>query len=206
MRDHLRAGVAIYNAGEHHAAHDAWEDHWLGLESGTDDERLLHGLIQFTAAVHHAHRANWVGVRGLAESAADYLADLPTDYRGVNVGEVRASLRAVATDPEHVERAPPPDLTHEDTALVPEDLRFDAAAVAADVLAEEYGYDERVIEQAVEYARLDLDSERATSQFVTFVMDFARDRANRGIIFQRLRQHVEQRAHEEEDVEGLFES
>ncbi|NIS31883.1 MAG: DUF309 domain-containing protein, partial [Actinobacteria bacterium] len=59
MDAHLRAGIAIYNAGGYHAAHDAWEDHWLELEAGTDDERFLHGLIQFTAAVHHAQGANW---------------------------------------------------------------------------------------------------------------------------------------------------
>lgn len=205
MRDYLRAGIAVYNAGEFHAAHDAWEDYWLDLESGTDDERFLHGLIQFTAAVHHAHGANWAGVRGLAESAAAYLAALPADYRAVNVGEVRRYLRAVAADPEHVERAAPPKLTHEGRAVMPEDLRFEAAAIAAEILAEEYGYDEDVIEQAAEYASADLDSGQATSQFVTFVMDFARDRANRGIIFQRLRQHVEKRRQRETDVDGLFE-
>ncbi|MFC7081611.1 DUF309 domain-containing protein [Halorussus caseinilyticus] len=204
MRDHLRAGVAIYNDGEFHAAHDAWEDQWLELDAGTDDECFLHGLIQFTAAVHHAHGANWPGVKGLAESAVLYLADLPDDYRAVNVGEVRAYLRRVAADPEHVERAAPPELTHEDVALLPEDLRFESAAVAADVLAEEYGYDEGVMESAIAYARDDLNSERATSQFVTFVMDFARDAANRGIIFQRLEGAVGKRRHEEEDVEGLF--
>ncbi|MFC4448725.1 DUF309 domain-containing protein [Halorussus aquaticus] len=204
MRDHLRAGIAIYNDGEYHAAHDAWEDHWLDLESGTDDERFLHGLIQFTAAVHHAHDANWTGVRGLAESGAAYLAALPADYREVNVGEVRTYLRAVAADPEHVERAAPPRLTHENVALRPEDLRFEAAAVAAAVLAEEYGYDEETVEKAVTYAREDLDDEKATSQFVTFVMDFARDAANRGIIFQRMAGVVGKRDHRESDVEGLF--
>ncbi|WP_137286415.1 DUF309 domain-containing protein [Halorussus salinisoli] len=204
MRDHLWAGIAIYNDGEFHAAHDAWEDHWLDLESGTDDERFLHGLIQFTAAVHHAHGTNWAGVRGLAESGAGYLADLPTHYREVNVGEVRAYLRRVAADPEHVERVAPPRLTHEGVALLPEDLRFEAAAVAAAVLAEEYGYDEEVTESAIAYARDDLDAEKATSQFVTFVMDFARDAANRGIIFQRMEGAVGKRDHKEEDVEGLF--
>ncbi|WP_135829463.1 DUF309 domain-containing protein [Halorussus halobius] len=204
MRDHLRAGIAVYNAGEHHAAHDAWEDRWLDLDSGTDDERFLHGLIQFTAAAHHAHRANWAGVRGLAESGAGYLSDLPADYRGVNVGRVRAYLRAVAADPEHVERVAAPKLTHEGRALVPEDLRFEGGAIAAEVLAEEYGYDEAVIEQAVAYAREDLEAGRATSQFVTFVLDFARDAANRGIIFQRLDGAVGKREHEEQDVEGLF--
>ncbi|USZ69529.1 DUF309 domain-containing protein [Halorussus salilacus] len=205
MRDHLRAGIAVYNAGEYHAAHDAWEAFWLDLESGTDDERFLHGLIQFTAAVYHAANANWEGARGLAESGAGYLADLPADHRGVNVGAVRAYLRAVAADPEHVERAGPPRLTHEGTAIMPEDLRFDAAAIAAGILAEEYGYDEEVIERGAEYARADLDSGRANSEFVTFVMDFARDAANRGIIFQRLRQHVEKRRARETDVDGLFE-
>ncbi len=204
MEDHLRAGIAIYNAGEYHAAHDAWEDHWLDLESGTDDERFLHGLIQFTAAVHHAHHANWAGVRALADSGACSLADLPTDYRGVNVGQVRTYLRAVAADPEHVERVALPKLTHDGVVVMAEDLQFDAAAVAAAVLAEEYGYDEGVVERAIEYARADLDSGAATSQFVTFVMDFARDAANRGIIFQRLEDAVGKRDHEEEDVEGLF--
>jgi len=51
--DALRAGIAIHNAGHYHAAHDAWEDEWLELDDGSD-ERLLHGLIQFTAAIHHA--------------------------------------------------------------------------------------------------------------------------------------------------------
>lgn len=194
----------MYNAGEYHAAHDAWEDRWLDLESGTDDERFLHGLIQFTAAVHHAHRANWPGVRGLAESGAGYLGGLSADYRGVNVGRVRTYLRAVAADPEYVERVAVPKLTHEGVAVMPEDLQFEAGAVAAGVLAEEYGYDESVVERAVEYARSDLDSGRATSQFVTFVLDFARDAANRGIIFQRLEGAVGKRKHEEEDVEGLF--
>ncbi|WP_115862497.1 DUF309 domain-containing protein [Halorussus litoreus] len=204
MHDYLRAGIAIYNAGEYHAAHDAWEDHWLDLESGTDDERFLHGLIQFTAAVHHTHDANWAGVRGLADSGAGYLADLPADYRGVNVGDAREYLRAVAADPEHVERVALPTLTYEGVVVMAEDLQFDAAAIAAAVLAEEYGYDEGVVERAVEYARADLERGAATSQFVTFVMDFARDAANRGIIFQRLEGAAGKRDHEEEDVEGLF--
>ncbi|WP_158058760.1 DUF309 domain-containing protein [Halorussus halophilus] len=204
MRDHLRAGVAIYNAGHFHAAHDAWEDYWLELDSGTRDERLLHGLIQFTAAVHHTDDHNWEGIRGLAESAANYLADLPNDYRAINVAQIRAYLQMVATDPEHVERVTLPKLTHENEPLLPEDLRFDASAIVAEVYAEEFGYDEQIIDKAIEYARVDLDSEQATSQFVTFVMDFARDDANRGIIFQRLSSAVGKREHEESDVEGLF--
>jgi hypothetical protein len=123
----------------------------------------------------------------------------------VNVGEVRRYLRAVAADPEHVERAAPPRLRHEGLALLPEDLQFDAAAIAAATLAHEYGYDEDVVERGAEYAREDLADGRANSSFVTFVMDFARDAANRGIVFRRLEQHVAERRRRETDVDGLFE-
>jgi predicted metal-dependent hydrolase len=204
MDAHLRAGVAIYNAGHYHAAHDAWEDHWLGLASGTDDELLLHGLIQFTAAVYHARGRNWSGATGLADSAGDYLADLPADYRGVNVGAVRDSLAALARDPERIERAPPLALTHEGRAVGLDDLEFDALTVVAAVFAEEFGYDEDVLEQAIDYARTDLDAGEEGSRFVRFVIDFAREGDQRGIIFQRLSEHVDRRQHHESDVEGLF--
>ncbi len=204
MRSHLRAGVAIYNAGRYHAAHDAWEDHWLDLESGTDDERFLHGLIQFTAAVFHARNGNWSGATGLAQSAGDYLADLPSDYRAVNVGDVRASLDTLAADPEVMERRPPLALTHEGTAIRPADLDLDATIVAADVLAEEDGYDESVVERAAEYARADLADEQSSSPFVSFLFDFVREPENRAIVFQRLSEHVDRRQSREADVEGLF--
>ncbi|MFB6219684.1 MAG: DUF309 domain-containing protein [Halobacteriaceae archaeon] len=205
MEPNLRAGVAIYNAGERHAAHDAWEDEWLDRESGTDGERLLHGLIQFTAAIYHGYRGNWSGLRGLAESGAGYLADLPPEYRGVNVEEVRAYLRALAADPEHVERVAPPALTHGGEALALDDLGPEATFVAADVLAEEHGYDEAVVERAVEFARADLAAGDERSPFVTFLFDFVREESHRDIVAQRLSEHVERRAAEQGDVEGLFE-
>lgn len=205
MESHLRAGIAIYNAGEYHAAHDAWEDRWLELDQNTDDERFLHGLIQFTAAIHHAQDANWEGVRGLAESAAEYLRDLPADYRETNIGDVRTYLKRVAADPEHVERVAPPNLVHEGVAVLPEDLTFDEAAIAAEILAEELsGYETETIQRGITFAREDLADGRAASPFVTLVMDFARDKANRGIIYQRLVQHTGRRNRKRRDVEGLF--
>jgi hypothetical protein len=152
MDAHLRAGLAVYNAGRYHAAHDAWEDYWLGLDDG-EDERLLHGLIQFTAVVHHATDENWSGAQGLAESAGEYLAALPADYRGVALDDVRPFLAAVAEDPQSVDWADPPKLTYDGDAIDYDDLDFDATAVAAEVLAEAEGYDESVVEDAVEYAR-----------------------------------------------------
>ncbi|NHN48292.1 DUF309 domain-containing protein [Halostella sp. JP-L12] len=206
MRDHLRAGIAVYNAGEYHAAHDAWEDYWLDLDRGTDDERLLHGLIQFTAAVHHAAERNWAGAAGLVESASGYLAGLPDEYRGVDVAAVRTHLSELGADPERIERGPAPRLTHEGEALSLGDLRFEPAAVAAAVLAEEYErYDADVLRRAAAYGREDLADGQGTSEFVTLVMDFARDAENRAIIYQRLADHVSRRDRRAADVNGLFE-
>jgi len=205
MEANLRAGIAIYNPGGYHAAHDAWEDHWLDLETETDDERFLHGLIQFTAAIYHARNRNWSGATGLAESGRGYLTDLPADYREVNVGAVRTYLETLERDPEYIERRKPLPLTHDSEVIGPGDLGFEATAVAADVLAEERGYDEGLIERAIEYGRADLQDEKTASPFVTLLFDFVREPDNRGIIVQRLGEHIDRRASREEDVSGLFE-
>jgi hypothetical protein len=197
--------MAIYNAGEFHAAHDAWEDSWLGLDRGTRDELLLHGLIQFTAAIHHATEKNAAGARGLAESAREYLEGLK-GYRGVNVAETRAYLGGLIADPTDIEPADAPGLTIEGVPPALDTAEFEVGAIAARVLAEEYGYDEELLESAIEYARRDLADGEATSPFVTLVLDFAQEEDHRGIVAQRLGEHVERREAREADLEGLFET
>ncbi|GAB3667909.1 DUF309 domain-containing protein [Halopiger thermotolerans] len=204
MRELLRAGAAIYNDGRYHAAHDAWEDRWLECEDGTDDERLLHGLIQLSAAIHHARDGNWEGAVGLAESAGEYLEGLPADYRELNLEAVRAYLAALAADPEVIERRPPVRLEHEGTTPRLADLAFGPTAIAAPILADELGFDLDPVEQAREYAERDLEQGADDSQFITLLFDFVREAAHRGIIFQRLTDHVGRRQAKEEDVEGLF--
>ncbi|WP_435067867.1 DUF309 domain-containing protein [Haloplanus sp. C73] len=204
MDEALRAGIAIYNAGDYHAAHDAWEERWLELESGTDDERLLHGLIQFTAAIHHARDRNWSGATGLAESATTYLDGLPSTYRGVDLTSVRAALERLDADPVWVERRAPPPLRHEEAVVMPEDLRFEAAAVAARVLAAAYGYDTATIDRAITFAREEIEGGEQTL-FTTAVMEFVTADAARALVYQRLAEHVERRNREYEDVDGLFE-
>jgi hypothetical protein len=200
----IRAGVAIYNAGEHHAAHDAWEESWLRLEDGTDDERFLHGLIQFTAAVHHARTRNWSGATGLAESAGGYLTGLSSPYRGVAVAPIRRALSTLAADPEVIERRRPPPLRYEGETLTLADLRFEAAAVAARVLADEYGYDPTPIERAITLAREEIAGGERTL-FTTTLMEFVTAEARRSFVYRRLADHVDRRDRERADVEGLFE-
>src|SRR5438552_15158621 len=46
------AGIDLYNAGEYHAAHDAWEERWMGPVS-TDEKLFLQAMIQSAVAFHH---------------------------------------------------------------------------------------------------------------------------------------------------------
>ena len=202
MNAHLRAGIAVYNAGRYHAAHDAWEERWLDLEDG-DDEQFLHGLIQFTAVVHHATDGNWSGAEGLAESAGEYLADLPRDYRGVNLDDVRPFLARVAEDPVSTDWDNPPKLTHEGLVVGYDDLDFDATAVAAEVLAEADSYDEAVIGDAVDYARKELD-ERGEGRFVGQLFAFVQEPDDRGFVYAHLSNHVDRERQKDDDVAGLF--
>ena len=170
--------------------------------SGTSDERLLHGLIQFTAAIYHSRRRNWSGARKLSWSALDYLAGLGPDHRGVDLERVRAQLRRLGADPEYAERARPLALRYRGQALEPVDLGIDALGVAAAVVAEEYGFEESVVDRAVEYARGEEGT--AQSRFRSLLADFVGERERRGLVYDRLEGHVERRHRKESDVDGLF--
>jgi hypothetical protein len=210
MEPHLRAGIAVFNAGGYHTAHDCWESYWLGLDKGTDDERFLHGLIQYTAAVHHARAQNWGGATGLAESAGEYLDVLPGTYRGVDIDSVRQYLDALGDDPELIERRRPLQLTHEGIVVLPADLDFEATAIAALALAEARD-EEELLDRAVSFAREDIDGTaeadrgETDSRLLPLVFDYVREPARRGLIARRLEQHTERRQAKVDDVTGLFE-
>ena len=203
MERQLRVGIAIYNAGEHHAAHDAWEERWLELKSGTEDERFLHGLIQFTAAVYHARNRNWAGATGLAESAQAYLDGLPKTYRGVDVRAVRDALAQLEVDPESIERQRPPTLTYDGNALALDELDFTETCLAATVLADEYGHDEGEITRAIELAERAIEQDES-NQFVGLLFSFVQADDKRELIFERLSQHLSRERRRDEDISGLF--
>ncbi|PSQ38762.1 DUF309 domain-containing protein [Halobacteriales archaeon SW_5_70_135] len=226
MRHRLRAGAAVYNVGHRHAAHDLWEDRWLDLrerlvEAGDDppataeaatpvddppvpstaaDERLLHGLIQFTAAAHHRAEGNADGARDLGESAGVYLGALPDEYRDCALAPVRKWLDALADDADAAPRPPP--LRHEGTVVTLVDLDAESALLAAPVVAETTGYDPEPVAAAAEYARETVRADE-TSRFVALVVDFVTgDR--RGVVYRRLSDHVDRRRRRDRDVDGLF--
>ena len=46
------AGIDLYNSGEFHAAHDAWEERWMG-PVGPEEKLFLQAMIQSAVAFHH---------------------------------------------------------------------------------------------------------------------------------------------------------
>lgn len=200
MRAPLRAGIAIFNAGEYHAAHDAWEDEWLGLATGSPDERFLHGLIQYTAAIYHVHRENAPGAAGLAESALEYLDGLGPSYHGVDLEPIRKVLEQVGTDPLAVDLASLPPLTHDCQIVRYDSLQPEATRIAAKVLAEEWDdVDEAVIFDAIAWHEATAD--RRIEQFVSAFLTAGVDRQ---IVLDRLRRYIERERASHDDVRGLF--
>jgi predicted metal-dependent hydrolase len=55
------AGIDLYNEGEFHAAHDAWEDRWRD-DCGPREKLFLQALIQSAVIFHHIQ----IGRRGAA--------------------------------------------------------------------------------------------------------------------------------------------
>lgn len=203
MDNSLRAGIALYTAGDYHAAHEPWEETWLELSAG-DDKQLFQGLIQFTAAIYHGRQRNWDGAVGLAESAQSYLTTLSTPSRGIDIDSVVTALEGLKTDPERIERGPAPPLRYRGRRLTAADLEIEAITTAASVVADGYdAYDAAIIESAVDDAREEATGSQA--QFIRLLTSFVDDRGHRGIVYDRIRQHVERRQAKRDDVAGLFE-
>jgi hypothetical protein len=199
----LRAGIALYNGGHYRIAHDAWEHAWIGMADSDERKDFLQGLIQFTVAIHHATVDNAAGARSLAEKAPGYLGSYDEAFEGVPLEPVREYLAAIREDPSVVDRREPPTLTCDGDAISLDELDFDGTILAADAIAETEG-DEELIDATIEYARTDLEDGDEGSQFVTFLFDYVREPSARGIVRQRLGEHVQRREARDGDVEGLF--
>ena len=199
MESALKAGIALFNEGYYHAAHDAWEERWLALESGADDERFLHGLIQYTAAVYHEQQGNPEGARGLAESAQEYLAGLEATYRDVALDPLRDQLTKIAKGSATREIL---RLTYRDRPLTFDDLDDEATWIVANILAAE---DDRWSEPTVAAAIDSAHGETTTGRFRVMLRDFVRERARRGLIYGRLEAHLDRERGRNSGIEDLFE-
>lgn len=72
------AGIDLYNAGEFHAAHDAWEERWMG-EVAAQEKLFLQAMIQSAVAFHHLEIGRPGAARQMYQRAKEKFARLGTD-------------------------------------------------------------------------------------------------------------------------------
>ncbi len=104
----LAEGLRCYCAREFFEAHEHWESVWLKCEE--PEKKFLQALIQVTVAFHHLQRGNRVGAVRLLGAALRKLEMYADDFGGVNVAELRESLRgwiAAVERGDELEMAPP---------------------------------------------------------------------------------------------------
>ena len=93
-------GVRLYNAGAYHESHDCFEDEWYNYGRGSTESRFLHGMVQVVAGAYkHYDFENDEGMDSLFETALQYLYDVPRDYYGVDVLDVRTTITNARVDP-----------------------------------------------------------------------------------------------------------
>lgn len=69
------AGIDLYNAEEFHAAHDAWEERWMG-EVGPEEKLFLQAMIQSAVAFHHLQIGRPGAARQMYQRAKEKFAKL----------------------------------------------------------------------------------------------------------------------------------
>ena len=72
------AGIDLYNAGEFHAAHDAWEERWMGPVD-TQEKLFLQAMIQSAVAFHHLQIGRPGAARQMYLAAKEKFAKLGVD-------------------------------------------------------------------------------------------------------------------------------
>jgi len=93
-------GVRLFNAGEYHDSHDCFEDEWYNYGRGTTESAFLHGMVQLAAGAYkHVDFENDDGMRSLFRTALGYLSDVPPDFYGVDVLDVRTTMTNALEDP-----------------------------------------------------------------------------------------------------------
>jgi len=100
LREATVRGVRLYNSGAYHESHDCFEREWYNYGNGTTESAFLHGMVQVSAGAYkHFDFEDDDGMRRLFDTALQYLDGVPDDYYGVNVRDVRATLKRAPEDP-----------------------------------------------------------------------------------------------------------
>jgi len=87
----LAEGLALFDAGHYHDAHEAFERCWLASEGGDAD--FFKGLIQAAICLHHYVDRNVEGARKLYAGHRRLLAPYLPSHRGVDVTAFLAEMQ-----------------------------------------------------------------------------------------------------------------
>jgi predicted metal-dependent hydrolase len=122
------AGIDLYNAGEFHAAHDAWEERWRD-DAGPREKLFLQAMIQSAVVFHHleigrpgaARRMYLMSKEKFARLGSDLFMSLDLADYVAQLDDALAWLLEVA-DPRTVE---PPAVKPPRIRLRPEINEYD---------------------------------------------------------------------------------
>lgn len=122
------AGIDLYNAGEFHAAHDVWEERWMG-EVGVQEKLFLQAMIQSAVAFHHLEIGRPGAARQMYTRAKEKFALLKTNvFMSLDLVEYQAQLDSalswLLTVPDPRELITP-DFQPPRISLLPEISKFD---------------------------------------------------------------------------------
>jgi predicted metal-dependent hydrolase len=122
------AGIDLFNEGEFHAAHDAWEDRWMG-EVGRDEKLFLQAMIQSAVAFHHLEIGRPGAARRMYQMAKEKFARLGVKvFMSLDLEDYQAQLdRSLAwlltvPDPRELEQ---PLMELPFIRLLPEVMEYD---------------------------------------------------------------------------------
>ncbi|MDX6443885.1 MAG: uncharacterized protein QOH71_959 [Blastocatellia bacterium] len=117
------AGIDLYNAGEFHAAHDAWEERWMGPVA-PDEKLFLQAMIQSAVAFHHLQIGRPGAARRMYLMAKEKFARLNQPvFMSLDLAEYQAQLDSALSwllsvpDPREIEQ---PELPAPTIRLRPE--------------------------------------------------------------------------------------
>jgi predicted metal-dependent hydrolase len=118
----------LYNAGEYHAAHDAWEERWMGPVA-PDEKLFLQAMIQSAVAFHHLQIGRPGAARRMYLMAKEKFSRLDRPvFMSLDLAEYQEQLdRALSwlltvPDPREIEQ---PELHLPKISLVPEVTPFE---------------------------------------------------------------------------------
>ena len=121
-------GIDLFNAREFHAAHDAWEDRWMG-EVGRDEKLFLQAMIQSAVAFHHLEIGRPGAARRMYQMAKEKFARLGVRvFMSLDLEDYQAQLdRALdwlltVPDPRELKQ---PEMRLPVIRLLPEVTEFD---------------------------------------------------------------------------------